>query len=198
MFPSNAVTVCTKVLVLALALAGACAKTQQKASETAERAEQTSGHMQYEDKVTAVVENVDRETRTVTLREPDGEMMTVAVSDNVAMDRIEPNDKVNVAYQESLAFELKEPGTALGRTAEATSERLPQGVQFGRRVTSTVEILAVAPNGTTATFRNAEGQVRSVDVLNPENQEKVANLKPGDSVEVAYTERLAIECHRPA
>jgi hypothetical protein len=184
------------VLGLALSLLGGavgCAKNQGKGAQAANRAAETSGQLVYKDSVSATVEAVDSTNRTVTLREPQGDVFTVAVGEGVAIERIQPEDKVNVAYQESLAFELQQPGETPKVGAETTTERLPEGVQYGRKVTTTVEILAVAPQGSAATFRNQEGDVRTVEVDNPANREKVANLRPGDNVEVTYTEKLAVE-----
>ncbi len=173
---------------------GACAKSQT--GKTAKRAAETSGELVYSDSVTATVEDVDRKNRTVTLREPEGDVFTVAVGEGVALERVERDDRVNVAYQESLAFELQPPGTSPKTGTESTSDRLPEGVQFGRKVTATVEILAVAPQGAAATFRNQEGAVRTVEVDNPANRDKVANLRPGDNVEVTYTEKLAVQLEK--
>ena len=193
----------TKFTASALALgllsaSAGCAKSHEKAAaESAKkRAAQTSNELVYKDSVSATVEQVDLENRTVTLREPEGDTFTVAVGDNVALERIEPEDKVNVAYQESLAFELQPPNAEPRMGASATTERLPEGVQYGRKVTTTVEILAIAPQGTAATFRNPEGDVRTVEVDNPANREKVANLRPGDNVEVTYTEKLAVQLEK--
>jgi hypothetical protein len=182
--------------IAALALTGACHKAQSKGSETAERVQQASGEVVQKEEMTAVIESVDRTNRTVTLREPEGNLVTVDVGEGVSLERMEPEDKVNVAYQESLAFQVQEPGSAPTVEQASTTERLPEGVQFGRRVTTTVEILAVAPKGETATFRNQEGDVRTVEVDNPESQEKVSHLRPGDNVEVTYTEKLAVELEK--
>ncbi|MFT3927118.1 MAG: hypothetical protein QM778_31520 [Myxococcales bacterium] len=186
--------------VVALGLVGsasACAKSGSKAaSDSTKRAAQTSGELVYKDSVTATVESVDKDNRLVTLRDPEGEPFTVAVGEGVALERMEPDDKVNVAYQESLAFELQEPGAEPKMGAETTAEKLPEGVQYGRKVTTTVEILAVAPKGTAATFRNQEGDVRTVEVDNPANREKVSHLRPGDNVEVTYTEKLAVQLEK--
>ncbi len=185
------------VATAALLLSGgaaACSKSSH--SKTAKRAAETSGELVYTDAVTATVEDVDRENRTVTLREPEGDVFTVAVGEGVALERVEPDDRVNVAYQESLGFELQEPGETPRTSAESTTDRLPEGVQFGRKVTTTVEILAIAPQGAAATFRNPEGAVRTVEVDNPANRAKVANLKPGDNVEVTYTEKLAVQLQK--
>jgi hypothetical protein len=175
---------------------GACAKSHNKQAEMAKRAENASGQVAYGDSVSATVEAVDREHRTVTLREPAGDVYTVAVGDGVALDRVQPEDKVNVAYQEALDFAVQPPGDKPKMGEEATAERLPNGVQYGRRVTTTVEILAVAPKGEAATFRNQDGDVRTVEVDNPANREKVSHLRPGDNVEVTYTEKLALQLEK--
>lgn len=172
-----------------LLASAACSKGK---SETAKRAEKASGEMIFKESATATVESVDPENRVLTLREEDGDVLSVEVGPGVAIDRIEPEDRVDVAYQESVAFQLQEPGEEPTMEREATSERLPEGVQFGRRVTTTVEILSVAPDGASATFRVPEGEVRTVEIDTPENRERVAHLRPGDSVEVTYTERLAV------
>jgi hypothetical protein len=192
---------CNRLVVGAAALcimgaAGGCAKHHKETTAAAhggERTAKTQGEVTYQDSVSATVEAIDRDNRTVTLREPQGEVFTVAVGEGVPIERMEPQDKVNVAYQESLAFELQPPGENPKVGASTTAEELPEGVQYGRKVTTTVEILAVAPRGAAATFRNQEGQVRTVEVDNPENREKVANLRPGDNVEVTYTEKLAVQ-----
>ncbi len=198
MITVNRTNLAASALALGLmSMGAACAKSGSKAaSETAKRQAQTSNELVYKDSVSATVEAVDRDNRTVTLREPEGEVFTVAVGEGVAIERMEPQDKVNVAYQESLAFELQAPGAEPKMGAETTAERLPEGVQYGRKVTTTVEILAVAPQGVAATFRNQEGDVRTVEVDNPANREKVANLRPGDNVEVTYTEKLAVQLEK--
>lgn len=175
---------------------GAAGCSKSSSADTAKRAAETSGEVFYADSVTATVEAVNREDRTVTLREPEGDTFTVAVGEGVALERIEPDDRVNVAYQESLAFELQQPGHTPQIGTQNTTERLPEGVQFGRKVTTTVEILAVAPQGAAATFRNPDGDVRTVEVDNPANRTRVANLRPGDNVEVTYTEKLAVQLEK--
>jgi hypothetical protein len=191
MFQNIRVPLLTAISLAALALPG-CNKGTH--SETAKRAEQAGGETVYRDTTTATVEAIDLENRIVTLREEEkGSLFTVEVGEGVPIDRMQTQDRVNVAYQESLAFALQEPGSEPTAETEATTERLPDGVQFGRRVTTTVEILAIAPEGTEATFRDQEGEVRTVEVEDPRSQEKVSHLRPGDTVEVTYTERLALE-----
>jgi hypothetical protein len=172
----------------------ACSKGQSKGAQAPTRAQQASGQAVRNEAVSATVAAVDRANRTVTLRESTGELVTVSVGEGVKLEDIEPNDTVNVAYKQSLAFQLQDPGTEpMEREATVTTERLPQGVEYGRRVSGTVEILSVAPTGTETTFLNPEGEVRTIEVQDPVNQEKVSHLRPGDSVQVTYTEKLSVQ-----
>jgi hypothetical protein len=182
------------VAALSMTSAG-CSKGQSKGAEESSRAAQTSGQAVRSEEASVKVAAVDRENRTVTLEEPSGELVTVNVGDDVRLENIEPDDTVKVKYEQALAFQLQDPNAEPieGRQAALTAERLPQGVQYGHRVSGTVEILAVDPDGTVATFRNPEGEVRTIEVEDPVNQQKVSRLRPGDDVQVTYTEKLSVQ-----
>ncbi len=188
---------CARVVAVLVCLGGAGCARHTKGSETARRTAQASGELgSAKDTVKAKIEDVDPESRAVTLRDAHGQPFTVLVGDDVNIDRLKPNDEVSVSYEESLAFSLLDPRSEAARdpgvTQEASRRALPDGVQFGRQVKTTVEIVSIAPDGTSATFRVPEGELRTVEVDDPTNQKKVSNLRPGDAVEVTYTERLAL------
>ena len=186
------------LLALALALPGfsACSRDAGSSSETAKRAEATSGEMSHRDKVDATIRAVDPSERTVTLEDDSKRPFTVLVSDDVDLDKLRPGQKVHVSYQESVAFALKDPKAAAASepatTEQETRRRVPDGVQFGREIRTTVEIVSVEAGGSRATFRVPEGEIRTVGVTDPESQAKIANLRAGDAVEVTYTEKLAV------
>ena len=181
------------VLTASSALVG-CAH-RVKTEDTAERAEKARGQLSDGDTIVATVESVDPDEHIVLLRDEQGKRFTVEAGD-AAIARIHPGDQIKVLYQESVAFALQDP--AQGKPAEETkvqqsTERTGSGdVQFGRQITTTVEILQVAPDGTTVAFRVPEGAVRSVAIADAANQQKVASLRPGDAVHVTYTEKLAL------
>jgi ABC-type Fe3+-hydroxamate transport system substrate-binding protein len=181
--------------LLTVSAAAGCAK-DSKPSETAERAEETSGKMTQTDSLSATVEEVDPASRMVTLRDPEGRRFVVEAGEGVAVERLRPNDEVKVVYQESIAFALADENAQAEPTGtpavQETRKAGPDGVQFGRQIDTTVEIVAIAPEGKAATFRVPSGDVRTVEVGDAKNQEKVAALKPGDSVKVTYTEKLAL------
>lgn len=182
-----------------LAGAGACAKSGKPAANatTAERAEHAHGEMKRADTLRATVEAVDVNKRLVGLRDEEGHPFVVEVGDSVSLDKLEPGKKVKVTYQESIAFALQDPANEQAKSPETEVEeqsrrKVPEGVQFGRRVTTTVEIVDIAPEGATATFRVPEGDVRTVAIDDPKSREKIASMRPGDAVAVTYTEKLAV------
>lgn len=184
------------VSLAAAAGAAGCSK-EGKASEstTAERAEETSGAMTQTESLRATVQSIDEATRTVTMRDEEGRTFEVEAGPSVDLSQLHAMDSVLVVYQESVAFSLQDKSEGQGEAPmveESSRRSIPDGVQFGRQIKTTVEIVSVAPDGAQATFRDAEGDVRTVQIADAGNQQKIANLKPGDSVDVTYTEKLAV------
>jgi hypothetical protein len=58
--------------------------------------------------LTAIAEQIDRKQRTVTLRTPQGNRITVVVSpDDKTIDRLKPGDAVLAQYTEGLLFDIQ-------------------------------------------------------------------------------------------
>jgi hypothetical protein len=62
----------------------------------------------------------------------------------------------------------------------------------GATTRQTVEILSVAPDGTAVSFRDADGRLQSIDVPREEGQAFARKLRPGDLVDIQYTEAIAV------
>jgi hypothetical protein len=62
----------------------------------------------------------------------------------------------------------------------------------GATTRQTVEILSVAPDGTAVSFRDADGLLQSIDVPREEGQAFARKLRPGDLVDIRYTEAIAV------
>ncbi|MEY4513937.1 MAG: hypothetical protein RLZZ450_6059 [Pseudomonadota bacterium] len=136
-----------------------------------------------------------KESKTVILRDDQGRRFAIEADTNAAA-RLRPNDRIKAVYQESLAFALEDPNKPHDdvetKVEDSDEKKGPDGVQFGRRITTKVEIVAVAPEGKSVEFRVPEGQVRTVAIDDPKHQSAVQNLHPGDSVQVTFTEKLAL------
>lgn len=148
---------------------------------------------------TATVESIDQASRLVTLRGEDGQAFTIQVGDEVRnLAQVETGDKVTVSFYEALAAELRQEGegiqgveTDVAAVRAAPGERPAGGA--GVLLRTTVEIVSVDTSSNTVVFRRSDGSIRVVAVERPEGREFIRGLKPGDRVDIAYTEAIAIE-----
>jgi hypothetical protein len=149
---------------------------------------------------TARVKALDQQTRHVTLERTDGSEVTLYVDDTVRnLPQVKVGDVVKVSYYESLAYEVKKPGTtAPGATvaeevARARPGEKPAGA--GARVTTAVlTITGLDKAAGTVMLQGPTGQVTTVKARDPRNLERVA---VGDLVEVTYTEAMAVSVDKP-
>jgi hypothetical protein len=143
----------------------------------------------------ALVVAIDKATRTVTLKRPNGEVSDIVAGPDVKnFDQIKVGDSVVVRYIEALSLELRKTKGEVGQPvvreemAKAKPGEKP-AVAGGRQVTAIAEVTAVDPAKKTITLKGPRGNSVTLDVQNPE-QFKV--VKKGDQVEVTYTEALAL------
>jgi hypothetical protein len=154
--------------------------------------------VQEERQVLATVEAVDPATRQLTLRGGDGPVVVLAVGPEVRnFAQIEVGDEVVVRYREAIAAALRKPGEP-ARVGEVTEQvtRAPQGArpaaEVERRVTTTVRIDQVEPTVPTVSFTGADGILRMINVRDPGMQAFARTLKPGDEVDITFSEALAL------
>ena len=145
--------------------------------------------------ITAQVVGLDKTTRTVTLKGPQGRVVDVVAGDEVKnFGQIKVGDAVSVRYVEALTLELRKvEGTAGAPTVQeevATAKPGETPAAAGaREITAIAEVTAVDKKKSTITLKGPRGNSLTLDVHNPE-QFKV--VKKGDQVDVTYTEALAV------
>jgi ribosomal 50S subunit-recycling heat shock protein len=144
---------------------------------------------------TATVTKIDYETRAVTVRMADGGEQSFVASEDVRnLSQVKAGDLITVTYGESFVYEVKkggsavEPQTAMAGTAAEPGAR-PAGV-IARQTTATVLIKAIDKKVPSVTFAGPAGNTRTIKVLHPE---KLEGVSVGDTVEITYTEALAIK-----
>jgi hypothetical protein len=144
--------------------------------------------------ITASVEAVDSAKRTVTLKGPAGDIVTLPVGPEVQnFDQIRVGDLVVVRYLDALTLELKKHGTA---TRERTDRDVTERARPGERpaaidaheVHVVADVIAVDPLTQTVRLR---GPTRVVD-LRVDDPEQFKLVEVGDQVEATYTEAVAI------
>lgn len=142
----------------------------------------------------ASVEAIDKESRVVTLKGPQGNLFSVVAGPEVRrFDEIKVGDQVIVRHTEALTIELKKGRGGIRERVdtEATARAAP-GAQPGgvavRRVTVVADVVAVNARTHTVTLR---GPKRTVD-LQVRNPEQFKLVKVGDQVEATFTDAVAI------
>jgi Cu/Ag efflux protein CusF len=150
--------------------------------------------------VTAAVTAVDKASRTVTLKGPQGNTFRVVAGPEVRnFDQIKVGDELIVTHVEALTLELKKGGSGIRERVESeTGGRAAAGDKPGaaavRRVTVVADVVAVNARAQTVTLR---GPQHTVD-LRVKDPAQLAAIKVGDQVEATYTEGIAISLAAPA
>lgn len=142
----------------------------------------------------ATVIAVNQPDRKVTLQNARGQTTTVQVPADVDLNRIKAGDDVLIGILQAVSVRVLPPGSAaLGTTLEVASTQpgQPQGRAWGQQVTVVAEITAIDLASHTVTLRGADGQSNTIAVKNPQMQQRMVNLQPGDLVELTYSEALA-------
>src|SRR5947207_2002381 len=145
-------------------------------------------------KVTATNTAIDKATRDVTLKGPQGNEITVTAGPEVKkFDSLKVGDQVDVQYVEALTLELKKGGgMVVARTEQKGAVGAKPGEQpagaVGRQVTIVADVVAVDPARQVITLK---GPQRTVDlkVADPEQFKRIAK---GDQVEATFTQALAL------
>ncbi len=145
-------------------------------------------------KITATITAIDKATRDVTLKGPQGNELVVTAGPEVKnFDNLKVGDQVDLQYVEALTLELKKGGgLVVARTEQkgavgAKPGEKPAGA-VGRQVTIVADVVAIDPAKQVVTLK---GPQRTVDlkIADPEQFKRVAK---GDQVEATFTQALAI------
>jgi len=151
---------------------------------------------------TGTVESVDTAGRLVTIKGSEGGTITVQAGDQVKnLAQVKPGDQVNVSYYQSIAVDLVAPGEAPRSDVETARVSAEAGAKpagaVGRQERKTVKILSVDPYKKAIAFRDEKGRYREVSVNEPRLEHYLTDLKDGDTVEVVFTEALAVSITAP-
>jgi hypothetical protein len=142
---------------------------------------------------------VDRTARTLTLQNVDGDVRTVDVPAEVkAFDTVKVGDHVDISYSESVALSLapagSKPSTSTSTSGMKTSTT---GAARSRQMTASAEVVSIDRVNNKVTFKGPRGNTETVAVSDPALQRKLVDLKPGQVVQITYTESVAASI-RPA
>jgi hypothetical protein len=148
----------------------------------------------------ATVIAIDAATRVVTVKGEQGVFDVEAGPEVKNFDKIKVGDVIALTYTLAVAARIAAPGETPPGVKDVV-QTLPAGEgerKVGREVTASLKVDAVDANANRVTLSDAAGHTRTVDVVNPQVQERLKTLKPGDIVVVTYTESLAIKLEKVA
>ena len=142
---------------------------------------------------TAIVEAIEASTRTVTLRKPDGTLVsTVAGPDVKRFEEVKIGDKVTARYYDNVVVRLKRPGESdadTGARGTTGSEQALPGGTRARQRTITATIAAIDPGVPSITFTGPNGWKYTSKV---QDTAALAKVKVGDKVDITWTEALLV------
>lgn len=187
----------SKQLARVIALAAAFALVPAASAQTGSAVVGTApgaGVVAQSLKITATITAIDAATRDVTLKGPEGNLLTVTAGPEVKnFDKLKVGDKVDLQYVEALTLELKKGGGMIVSRTEtagaggATPGAMPAAAA-GRQVTIVADVVAVDPAKQVVTLK---GPQRTVD-LRISDAEQFKRIAKGDQVEAKYTQAVAL------
>jgi hypothetical protein len=148
----------------------------------------------------ATVTDIDKATRTITLRSDDGREETMKLGPEVKnFDQIEKGDKVTAEYHEATAIFARKPEAASGAAGSGVqtygkAELAPLGQKPSGVFADVTEVVATVDAIDYAkrqvTLKGPTGKMRTINVA--EDVPNLENVKKGDDVVIRYSEALAI------
>lgn len=151
--------------------------------------------------ISAVVDEINHETRVVTVTKSDGESLTFTASEDARnLDQVTVGDVLVAEYMETVSVEVLANDGMEPEAAQASAmARTKKGEMPGAAamettiITATVEEINIEMN--TFKLKGPDGTVEEYVARNPENLKRAA---VGDLVVITMTSAVAISVHEPA
>lgn len=144
--------------------------------------------------IRATVQEINLDTRDVTLKSEEGNVFTVAVGEEARnLEQLVVGDRVQIQYYEQLTLTLEKIEDGMPAMKEqvagdrAALGEKPGGIQK-REVTITAKIVAIDTEASTVTLTGPKGRSVTLEVA----PERLNRVKVGDLVSAIYHEALAI------
>ena len=183
------------IVIAAIAVGGYFYLTKPKAPIAGVAAQESA--LIYDGEVT----KIDAATRTVTLKNKDGETSIVAGPEVKNFAEIKVGNHFDVVYELAVAIELvkvKNPGTTSEQVSTSTTTS-PQGDKPGmittKTVTATATVESIDAAKNIVSLKGPQGNIFKVKVQNPDLMKDIA---VNDQVKVVYTDAIAAVVSAPA
>ncbi|RON21005.1 hypothetical protein BK660_18380 [Pseudomonas brassicacearum] len=157
-----------------------------------------------EDQITATVVSVDAASHQVVLKGPEGKEVSVQLTDKAKnLGNLKAGDLVDIKVVHAEAIVLNTdvseglPGSVerTGDVRAAPGSEKPGGEAY-RQIQVQLKITHIDLKKNQVTFEGPKGNKKTVDVVRPEVQAKLKDLKVGQTVVVTYTDILKVQTHK--
>jgi Cu/Ag efflux protein CusF len=145
-------------------------------------------------KATATITAIDKATRDVTLKGPEGNSITVTAGPEVKnFDKLKVGDQVDLQYVEALSLQLRKGGDKTVAKTEkmdavgAKKGEAPGGA-VGRQVTVVANVVALDPAKQVVTLKGPNQTVN----LRVQDPAQFKNIAVGDQFEATFTQAFAV------
>jgi len=147
--------------------------------------------------VTVTVEAIEKASREVTVKKPDGSYGVFSVSSDVKrFDTLKVGDKITAKYYENVVVRLKAPGEKpvdSQNSAVTRSENRNAGTAASQR-TITATITKIDMNAPSIAFSGPNGWNYSTRV---KDKDALSKVKVGDKVDITWTEAAIVSLEDP-
>ena len=150
--------------------------------------------------VTARVEAIDKDKRTVTLKGSGGRSVTLKVGPNAKnFDQVKVGDRVKFQYLDTIALFVRKAGTPPDAAEMQAVSVAPRGKKPMAVAVDTVEISAkvekIDYKKRTVTLKGPEGNTRTIKV--DSRVKRFGEIKVGDDIVLRHTEAVAVQVTTP-
>ena len=149
--------------------------------------------------VSGEVTAVDYQKKMVTLKGPEGNIITLHAKNARNLNKVKIGDMVNAKFIESLAVFVQKAGSPPSAEQAQAVSLAPKGEMPAGVVAQTTQITAnveaIDYKNRTVTLKGPEGGVRTIKVGN--NVKRLDEVKVGDQVVLRITEALALDVTKP-
>jgi hypothetical protein len=148
-------------------------------------------------KTKATVTAIDPATREVTIEGQRGPITVQAGPEVTNFDHLKVGDQVLVSYYQGTAATIVKGGKKVTDPAVSTFQQgnspgmRPAGL-VGASATVTVKIQDVNLPTNTVAFTKSDGTTHIIEVKSPEMRDFIKTLKRGDTVQVTFTDSVAV------
>ncbi len=181
--------------VVALLLSCAIASADEDKAPMSKPAIHTSMTTQ----ITAVVEAINHETREVTVKRADGEIINFVASEEARnLDQVSVGDIIHAKYVQSMSIEVvANEGFEPAAGGVSTIARTDKGEMPGMVATDTQIVTAIVEEinleANTFKLKGPDGNINEFTALDPENLKRA---EVGDLVVITTTEGVAISVEK--